>query len=513
MTSLLRPEASVGCPIGFLPDTSSTRRDDRRREGVFRMASEIRIGDVWRGSRSGAAFEVLDPADDSVVGSVPACTAEDAADAVDAAIGAFPAWRRETARARAGHLRRLAELLRRDRERLALTMSAEQGKPLAEARGEVEYSASFFDVAAELAPHAGGEIVPAADPSRRILALPEPLGVAAIVTPWNFPLAMIARKVAPALAVGCTAVIKPDERTPLSAIEFMRLAEEADLPPGTVNLVTGEPAPIVEAWLGDPRVRAISFTGSTEVGRLLMRHASRHLARVSLELGGHAPFLVFADADLDRAVEAAAASKFRNAGQTCICANRFIVEASIADRFAEAFAARAGQLRCGRGRDAGTTTGPLIDDAAMEKVEEHVRDAVAHGARAICGGERTRIDGLADRFFAPTVLDRLDPSMRIWREETFGPVAAIARFETEAEAVAMANDTEYGLAAYFFTRDASRLMRVAEALEYGIVGANDALPSTAEAPFGGVKQSGFGREGGRWGLEEFTSLKYVSWKV
>lgn len=477
------------------------------------MASEIRIGDAWRGSRSGAAFEIRDPADDSVVGSVPACTAEDAVDAVDAASKAFPAWRRETARSRANRLRRLAELLRRDREPLAMTMSAEQGKPLAEARGEVDYSASFFEVAADLAPHAGGEIVPAADPDRRILAIPEPLGVAAIVTPWNFPLAMIARKVAPALAVGCTTVIKPDERTPLSAIGFTRLAEEADLPPGTVNLVTGKPSPIVEAWLGDPRVRAISFTGSTEVGRLLMRGASRHLARVSLELGGHAPFIVFADADFDRAVGSAVASKFRNAGQTCICANRFLVEEGIADRFAASLAERARELRCGRGREAGTTTGPLIDDAAMEKVEGHVHDALARGAKAICGGGRLAIDGLADRFFAPTVLDGLDPSMRMWREETFGPVAAIARFETESQAIAMANDSEHGLAAYFFTRDASRLMRMAESLEYGIVGANDALPSAAEAPFGGVKQSGFGREGGRWGLEEFTSVKYVSWRL
>ena len=477
------------------------------------MASEIPIGGAWRGSRSGAAFEVRDPADDAVIAEVPACGADEARDAVAAASAAFSTWRRETARSRATRLRRLADLLRRDRDRLAQTMTAEQGKPLAEARGEVDYSASFFDVAADLAPHAGGEIVPAADPARRILVVPEPLGVAAIVTPWNFPLAMIARKVAPALAVGCSVVVKPDERTPLSAIEFARLAEEAELPPGTINLVTGEPAPIVEAWLGDPRVRAISFTGSTEVGRLLMRGASGHLARVSLELGGHAPFIVFADADFDRAVDAAVASKFRNAGQTCICANHFVVEASIADRFAEALASRASALRCGRGRDAGTTTGPLIDDAAIAKVESHVQDAIARGGRAICGGDRTRIDGLADRFFAPTVLDRLDPSMRLWREETFGPVAAIARFDDEAAAIAMANDSEYGLAAYFFTRDASRLMRVAEALEYGIVGANDALPSTAEAPFGGVKQSGFGREGGRWGLEEFTSVKYVSWRL
>ncbi|MGA1056372.1 MAG: NAD-dependent succinate-semialdehyde dehydrogenase [Phycisphaerales bacterium] len=477
------------------------------------MSSEILIGGAWRGSRSGETFEVRDPADESVVAAVPACGAEEAREAVEAAAAAFRSWRRETARSRAHRLRQLAGLLRRDRERLARTMTAEQGKPIAEARGEVEYSASFFDVAADLAPHAGGEIVPAVDPARRILALPEPLGVAAIVTPWNFPLAMIARKMAPALAAGCSVVIKPDERTPLSAIELARLAEEAELPTGTVNLVTGEPAPIVEAWLDDPRVRAISFTGSTEVGRLLMRGASRHLARVSLELGGHAPFIVFADADLDRAVEAAVASKFRNAGQTCICANRFLVEASVADRFAEALAERTRALRCGRGGDAETTTGPLIDDAAIEKVEGHVRDAVARGARAICGGERVRIDGLADRFFAPTVLDRLDRSMRMWREETFGPVAAIASFETEAQAIEMANDTEYGLAAYFFTRDASRLMRVAESLEYGIVGANDALPSTAEAPFGGVKQSGFGREGGRWGLEEFTSVKYVSWRL
>ncbi len=477
------------------------------------MAESILIGGVWSGARSGGTIPVCDPADDVVIAEIADGAGEEAREAVTAAASAFSEWRRETARRRAVILRRVAELLRRDRERLAAVMTAEQGKPIAEARGEVDYSASFFEVAADLAPHCGGELVPAADPMRRILVRPEPVGVAAIVTPWNFPLAMVARKAAPALAVGCSVVVKPDERTPLSAIELARLAEEAGVPAGVFNLVTGEPVAIVEAWLDDPRVRAISFTGSTEVGRLLMRQASRHLARVSLELGGHAPFVVFADADFDRAVDAAIASKFRNAGQTCICANRFIVEASIADRFAEALAARSRELRCGRGRDAGVSTGPLIDDAAIAKVEAHVEDAVSRGGRLRCGGERLRLDGLADRFFAPTVLDGLDPSMRMWREETFGPVAAVARFESEAQAIALANDSEFGLAAYFFTRDASRLMRMAEALDYGIVGANDSLPSTAEAPFGGVKQSGFGREGGRWGFEEFSNLKYVSWKL
>lgn len=461
----------------------------------------------------GGTLEVRDPADDRVIALVPEGGAAATRAAIDAASGALGGWRRLTARARADLLRRLASLLRRDRDAIAELMTDEQGKPLAEARGEVEYSASFLDVAAETGPQFAGEIVPSSTPDRRILVMPEPLGVAAIITPWNFPLAMIARKLAPALAVGCTVVVKPDERTPLCGLRVGELALEAGIPPGVVNVVTGRPQPIGEAILDDPRVRAISFTGSTEVGRMLMAGASRHLARVSLELGGNAPLLVFADADLARAADAAASCKFRNAGQTCICANRILVEAPVAEEFLALLEARIRLHRVGRGRDAGITIGPLIDDAAVEKVEGHVADALAKGSRLRVGGTRVRRPGLADRFVAPTLLDGLDRSMRIWQEETFGPVAAVGRFRDEAEAVAMANDSSHGLAAYFFTRDASRLMRVAEALEHGIVGANDALPSTAEAPFGGVKQSGFGREGGRWGLEEFASLKYVSWRI
>ena len=462
---------------------------------------------------SGAVVEVLDPADDRLVGTVPACGPDETRRAIDAASRAFEPWAGRPARDRAVPLRRLAELMRRDADDLALLMTREQGKPLAEARGEVDYAASFFDVAAEIAPHRPGSIVPAAATGRRILVTHEPVGVAAIVTPWNFPLAMIARKAAPALAAGCTIVVKPDERTPLSAVALAERIEEAGLPPGTVNLVTGPPGPIGEAMLGDPRVRAISFTGSTEVGRLLMRGASRHLARVSLELGGHAPFLVFADADLEAAVAAAIACKFRNAGQTCICANRFLVEESIADRFVEALADGMASLRCGRGDDPATSIGPLVDDDAVAKVERHVADALARGGRLVRGGRRETIPGLADRFVAPTLIDGLRPDMAMWREETFGPVAAIRRFRGDGEALAMANDSEYGLAAYFFTRDARRLLRIAEGLRYGIVGANEAVPSCAEAPFGGVKQSGFGREGGPWGFEEFTSVKYVSWRI
>lgn len=477
------------------------------------MHGRARIDGAWCDADSGAVVDVLDPADDRLVGTVPACGPDETLRAIDAASRAFEPWASRSARDRAALLRRLADLMRRDADDLAQLMTREQGKPLVEARGEVEYAASFFDVAAEIAPHRSGAIVPAAAEGRRILVTHEPVGVVAIVTPWNFPLAMIARKAAPALAAGCTIVVKPDERTPLSAVALAERIEEAGFPPGTVGLVTGPPGPIGEAMLGDPRVRALSFTGSTDVGRLLMRGASRQLVRVSLELGGHAPFLVFEDADLEHAAAAAIACKFRNAGQTCICANRFLVAESIADEFLARLAAAMEGLRCGRGCESGTSVGPLIDDAAVAKVERHVADAVARGGRLLCGGERVALADLADRFYAPTLIDGLDDSMVMWREETFGPVAAVRRFRDESEAIAMANDTEYGLAAYFFTRDADRLIRVAEALRYGIVGANDAVPSCAEAPFGGVKQSGFGREGGPWAFEEFTNVKYVSWRL
>jgi len=464
-------------------------------------------------AEDGRRLVVTDPADDAVVGEVPAMGAKETRRAIDAAAAALEGWRRETAASRAAAIARWAALLRRDGDLLSELLVREQGKPIGEARGEVEYAASFLDAAAAEGPRLHGAIVPAADPTRRIFVWPEPLGVAAVITPWNFPLAMVARKVGPALAVGCTVVLKPDQRTPIAALRAVALAAEAGVPAGVLNAVTGEPAPIGEALLDDPRVRVLSFTGSTAVGQALMAKAARHLAKPCLELGGHAPFLVFDDADLDRAIAGAVASKFRNAGQTCICANRFLVQEGIAEAFVDGLARRAAELVVGRGIDPRTRIGPLIDDAGVAKVRDHLEDALAQGARVRCGGASPRFPGLADRFVAPTVLEGLDPSMRMWREETFGPIAAVRRFRGEAEAIELANDSPSGLAAYLFTRDASRLMRVAERLECGIVGANDATPSAAEAPFGGVKRSGFGREGGHWGLEEFASLKYLAWGV
>jgi succinate-semialdehyde dehydrogenase/glutarate-semialdehyde dehydrogenase len=403
----------------------------------------------------------------------------------------------------------------RDRERLALLLTSEQGKPLAEARGEIAYAASFLEWAAGEAVRVRGETLPASTADRRILVLRRPVGVTAAITPWNFPAAMVTRKIAPALAAGCTSVLKPAEQTPLSALAVAELALEAGLPQGVLNVVPArDPVPVVEALFADPRVRKVSFTGSTEVGRILMGLAARNVTRLSLELGGHAPFLVFADADLGAAVEGAMAAKFRNMGQTCICANRILVEAPVAGEFAARLAEAAAALRVGPGTEEGVRQGPLVDDAAVAKVEAHVADAVARGARVLCGGRRVRPrEGLADRFYAPTVLEGATPEMLVSREETFGPVAPVAPFRDEAEAVALANASRYGLAAYFFTRDASRLLRLAEALEYGVIGANDASPSTAQAPFGGTKESGFGREGGREGVEEYLESKYVSWRL
>jgi succinate-semialdehyde dehydrogenase/glutarate-semialdehyde dehydrogenase len=398
-------------------------------------------------------------------------------------------------------------------ESLAQLLTAEQGKPLSEAVGEIRYAASFLRFAAGEAERVYGELVPASHAGKRILVMRQAVGITAIVTPWNFPAAMITRKLGPALAAGCTVVIKPAEQTPLSALALGWMAREAGVPNGVVNLVTGSPAPIVDAWLEDPRVRKLSFTGSTEIGRLLMEKASRNLTRLSLELGGHAPFLVFDDADLDRAVQGAIINKFRNAGQTCICANRFYVQAGIYHSFVDRYAAAIRALKVGRGTQPGVSIGPLIDDAAMQKVESHVSDALSRGAQLRVGGSRVPMDGLADRFFAPTLIEDFTPEMLLAQEETFGPVSPIARFETEEEAVSMANASPYGLAAYFYTRDATRLMRVAEQLEYGVIGANDGAPSTAQAPFGGIKHSGFGREGGKYAMEEYLDVKYVSWQV
>lgn len=466
---------------------------------------------IARGGSGGIA--VRDPATDEFIASVPNDGAEAARAAVDRAEAAAASWRNLVAEERGRLLLRFAALMLEEQDSLAALLTTEQGKPLAEAAGEIRYAASFPRFAAGEAERIYGDIVPASRTEKRILVMRQPVGIAAIVTPWNFPAAMITRKIGPALAAGCTVVVKPAEQTPLSALAMAWLAREAGIPDGVLNIVTGEPEAIVDTWLADPRVRKLSFTGSTEVGRLLMAKASRNLTRLSLELGGHAPFLVFDDADLDLAVEGAIVNKFRNAGQTCICANRFYAQAGVFDEFVARYAAAIRELKVGRGTEAGVSVGPLIDDAGMAKVEAHVEDALERGATARVGGTRVALPGLADRFYAPTLIEGFTPEMRLAQEETFGPVSPVARFAHEEEAVAMANASPYGLAAYFYTRDAGRLMRVAEALEYGVIGANDGAPSTAQAPFGGMKHSGFGREGGRYAMEDYLETKYVSWRI
>lgn len=474
------------------------------------LRTDCLVAGRWVRAASGASDPVTDPATDQPIAEVPSLARAEVAAAVDAAWDAWPAWRSRTAADRAAIVARLGELLLREAEPLAALITREQGKPLAEAAGEVRYAASFLAAAAAEGPRVRGETVPAALTARRITVLRQPVGPCAIITPWNFPAAMITRKLGPALAAGCTAVIKPAPQTPLTAMAIAELAVEAGVPAGAINLVTGDAPMIGEVLTGDARMRKLSFTGSTAVGRLLMQQAAANLMRISLELGGHAPFIVFDDADLDAAVAGAVACKFRNAGQTCICANRFLVHESVHEAFVARLAEAMDGLRVGRGTEPGVSVGPLIDDAAVAKVRGHVADAVTQGATLVRGGEPVRFEGLADRFIAPTLLTGLTPAMRMHAEETFGPVAAVRSFATEAEAIAMANDTPYGLAAYFYTRDASRLVRVAESLEAGIVGANDATPSAAEAPFGGMKHSGLGREGGHQVMDEYTEVKYVS---
>jgi succinate-semialdehyde dehydrogenase/glutarate-semialdehyde dehydrogenase len=474
------------------------------------MQTRCLIDGVWTAADSGRTFSVHDPATDEVIDEVPDMGGAETGRAIAAAEKAWPAWRARPAYERGDLVAALGQAMLRDEARLASILTAEQGKPLAEAAGEIRYAASFLKHASGEAVRVGGEIIPASTADKRILVLRQPVGVAAIITPWNFPAGMITRKLGPALAAGCPVVIKPAEDTPLTALAIAELCVEVGIPAGVVNVVTGDAKTIGEAMLSDARVRKLSFTGSTEVGRVLMRGAAENLLRLSLELGGHAPFIVFEDADLDRAAAAGAACKLRNAGQTCICANRFLVHESVHDAFVQRLVAHMRSMKVGRGTTEGVNIGPLISDEGLRKVEEHVADAVAQGGKIVLGGSRVRLEGLADRFYAPTVITGMTKAMRLWREETFGPVAPVATFRTEEEAVRMANDSEYGLAAYFFTRDAARLVRVAEALEYGIVGANDAAPSTAQAPFGGMKHSGLGREGGRWGVEEYCEIKYVS---
>jgi succinate-semialdehyde dehydrogenase/glutarate-semialdehyde dehydrogenase len=465
-------------------------------------------------ARSARTFEVRNPATDAVIASVADGDADDARIAIEAASQAFPAWKNLAAIERAKPLRTLSGLMLRDTERLADLCSQECGKPLAEARVEVAYAASFLEWYAEEGKRIYGETIPASDPGKRLLVLRQPSGVAAAITPWNFPIAMVTRKMGPALAAGCTQVVKPAEQTPLSALAIAELCLEAGFPAGVFNVVTGLDAPaIADTFFEGLTVRHVSFTGSTDVGRILLAKSAANVVRVSLELGGHAPFIVFQDADIDKAVAGAMASKFRNAGQTCVCANRFLVQREIHDEFVKRLSIAVAALKVGDGRTPGIHVGPLVDDAGLRKAEAHIADALSHGAHVVTGGTRLSVVGCADRFMAPTVLSGVTPAMLCFREETFGPIAPVCVFDTESEALAIANGTPYGLAAYLFTADGARIMRMSEALHYGIVGVNDALPATAQAPFGGVKHSGLGREGGHHGIEEYLDLKYVSWRI
>ena len=471
---------------------------------LFRQ--QAHIDGEWIGADSGAVFDVHNPATGECIGKVPDMGADETARAIAAAQTALPAWRRLLAKDRSAVLRRWFELIVASRDELARLLTTEQGKPLAEAAGEIMYAASFVEWFAEEAKRTNGDVIPTNAQDRRLLVMREPVGVCAAITPWNFPAAMITRKVAPALAAGCTVVVKPAEQTPFTALALAVLAEQAGFPKGVLNVVTGDPVAIGGTLTASPVVRKLSFTGSTEVGRLLMAQCAPTVKKLSLELGGNAPFIVFDDADLDAAVEGALASKYRNTGQTCVCANRLLVQAGIYDRFAERLAAAVGEFRVGPGIEAGVSLGPLIDDAAVAKVEAHIADAVAKGARVLTGGARHALGGT---FFAPTVLADVTPAMRVAREETFGPVAPLFRFDTDEEAVRMANDTEFGLAAYFYSRDVGRIFRVAEALEYGMVGVNTGLMSNEISPFGGIKQSGVGREGSSYGIDEYLEMKSI----
>ena len=461
------------------------------------------VGGVWTGDCVDA---VTNPATGEVIGLVPSLARRDAEAAVAAAEAAFPAWAATLAAERGRILRRWFELVMRDQDRLAALLTAEQGKPLSEARGEIAYAASYIEFYAEEAKRLYGETLPAHVADGRIVVLRQPVGVVAAITPWNFPAAMVTRKLAPALAVGCTTVLKPAAETPLTALALAELAVEAGLPAGTMNVVTGDPAEIGKVFCDSPSVKTLTFTGSTEVGKILMRQCADTVKRLGLELGGNAPFIVFEDADLDAAVEGALVSKYRNAGQTCVCANRLYVHDSVYDVFVEKLRAKVATLKVGDGAAADTLQGPLISEAAVRKVEALIADALAKGARLVAGGKRHARGGT---FFEPTILAEVTPAMRVTQEETFGPLAPVYRFRVDGEVVALANATPFGLAAYFYARDLSRVWRVAEALEYGMVAVNSGLLSTALAPFGGIKESGFGREGSRHGVEEFTHLKYV----
>ncbi len=475
--------------------------DDPR---LFRQ--QCYIDGAWCAADDGATIPVTNPADGENLGTVPKAGKTETRRAIAAAERAFPVWRAKTAKERAVILRRWYELMMQNQEDLAVLMTCEQGKPLAESRGEIGYAGAFIEWFAEEGKRTYGDVIPPPLSDRRIVVTKEPVGVVAAITPWNFPAAMITRKAGPALAAGCTMVCKPATATPFSALALAELAERAGVPKGVFNVITGSSGAIGGELTGNPAVRKITFTGSTEIGKLLMEQSARTVKKVSMELGGNAPFIVFDDADLDAAVVGAMASKYRNSGQTCVCANRFLVQDSVYDEFAEKFSGEVGKMVVGDGMEADSVQGPLIDTKAVEKVEEHIGDALSKGARVLVGGGRHALGGT---FFEPTVLADVNTQMAVAREETFGPLAPLFRFQTEDEAVQLANDTEFGLASYFYSRDMGRIWRVSEGLEYGIVGVNVGIVSTEVAPFGGVKESGVGREGSHYGIEDYLEVKYV----
>src|SRR5258706_7238869 len=464
------------------------------------------IDGKWCDADNGAKIEVDNPADKSILGTVPKMGADETRRAIEAADKGMPAWRAKTAKERSVILRKWFDLLIANTEDLAQLMTAEQGKPLTESRGEIAYAASFIEWFAEEGKRIYGDTIPQHKQGNRIIVLKEPIGVCAAITPWNFPAAMITRKCGPALAAGCTMVLKPASQTPFSALALAELGERAGIPKGVFSVVTGAASAIGGEMTSNPIVRKLTFTGSTEIGKVLMAQCAGTVKKLSLELGGNAPFIVFDDADLDAAVQGAIASKYRNAGQTCVCANRLLVQDSVYDTFVGKLAEAVGKFKVGSGIETGVTIGPLIDVKAIEKVEEHVQDAVKKGAKVVMGGKRHALGGT---FYEPTILANVDTQMMVTREETFGAVAPIFRFKTEDDAVRMANDTEFGLAAYFYARDVGRVFRVAERLEYGIVGINEGIISTEVAPFGGVKESGLGREGSKYGIEDYLEMKYL----
>lgn len=473
--------------------------------GLFR--DRCLIGGQWRAAETSASFTVHNPATGEVVGTAPRSAHADVVDAIGHAHRAFPDWRDTPAKTRGHLLRRWFDLMLQHRDDLATIMVSEQGKSVTEARGEIDYAASFIEWFAEEARRVYGDVVPSPWADRRMFTLKQPLGVAALITPWNFPAAMLTRKAGAALAAGCTVVAKPASQTPFTALALAELAQRAGFPPGVLNVVTGDAKTIGHVLTTHPLVRKVSFTGSTAVGKRLLAQCAPSLKHVSLELGGNAPFIVFTDADLDAAVAGAVASKYRNSGQTCVCANRVFVQDAVFDAFADKFTSAVAALKVANGFEDGAEIGPLISVAALDKLEAHIADALARGAKLLTGGARHALGG---QFFQPTVLSRCTPDMQLCREETFGPVAPLIRFSDEAELIRMANDTEYGLAAYAYTRDLGRAWRLAERLDYGMVGINAGLISTAEAAFGGVKQSGLGREGGRSGMDEYLETKYVN---